>query len=93
MWYGLRGPVKRFSGTSGTVTLPSGAKLLRIRAHATAAGTVQIFDDAADIPLPVSSGWFELDYFHTSTTAPDGTPTIVFTSTDSYLVEYSSEGT
>ena len=92
-WYGLRGPVVRQSGTNGTVTLPAGSKLLRVRTYAVSAGSVRIFDDAASITLPANSGWFVLDYEHTNVVAPTSAPTIVFASTASYLVEYSTEGT
>ena len=91
-WYGLTGPIVRASGTNGTVTLPAGAKLLRITAYATAASTVQIFNDAAVVTLPASSGWYYQTYEHALVTAPTGHNTILFTSTSSYVVEYSLEG-
>jgi hypothetical protein len=88
----LVGPVLRASGTAGTVTLVSGAKIIQIKAFAAAAATIQIFDDAAVITLPANSGWFTLQENHNLATAPNGTPTIIFTSTTSYYVEYSLEG-
>ena len=92
-WYSLRGPVKRASGAFGTVTIPVDASILRIRAFCgVSAASVQIFNDAAAVPLPASSGWFAIDYEHTNVKAPVGSNTIVFTSTTSYLVEYSTEG-
>lgn len=91
-WYGVRGPVVRQSTTAGTLTLPVGAKLLRIAANAVSASTIQIFNDADVITLPASSGWFYLNYWHLSVTVPTGHLTIVFTSTASAFVEYSLEG-
>ena len=92
MWFGLRGPILRFIGTSGTVTIPAGAKVLQIKAHATTAGSVKIFGDSNAITLPASSGWFYLQENHAGLVAPTGSNTIVFTSTDSYYVEYTTEG-
>jgi len=40
------------------------------------------------LPLPASSSWLHLQENHTSMVAPPATPTLVFTGTDSYYVEY-----
>jgi hypothetical protein len=93
MWYSLRGPLVRQSGVSGSVTIPAGAKVLRIHAFAVSASTIAIFTDADAITLPANSGWFVYQANHLGLQAPTGNNTIVFSSTASYFVEYSVEGT
>lgn len=69
------------SGVSGTVILTGGKKIISIAAHATTVGSVTI-NGGSSIPIPIGTGVsFE----------PKGNvvdPTIVFTSTDSYVIEY-----
>jgi hypothetical protein len=77
------------SGTAGTVTVPSGCVVRSIRAHATSAGTLIITPVGASalptITLPASSQWFELEFPEALEELVDGT-TLVFASTDAYLV-------
>lgn len=80
------------AGASGTVTLPAGARILNIIAHATSAGTVAILGGTA---IPIIAGTvFQLQFMHelatanTNASAPAGSATVVFTGTDSYYVEY-----
>lgn len=91
MWHEISGPVKRYAGASGTVTLPKGAQILTISAHCTSAGTVA-WDDGVGgtITVPVPAGtWFVYDPKHLACVAgtPSGALTVVFTTTDSYFVE------
>jgi hypothetical protein len=68
-------------GVSGTVTVPAGGRVLDINAHSTAGGSMTI-NGGDSIPIPANFGF---------TFTPMGNlvaPTIVFTSTDSYAVEY-----
>ena len=88
MWVGLKGTIKRATGVVGTVTLKAGARVLQIHAFASAASTVQIFNDTNPVTLPASSGWWGLQENHADTVAPTANPTIVFTGTSSYLIEY-----
>ena len=69
-----------YAGTSGTVTVGAGRRVLSISAHAATAGSVAINGGAA-IPVPAAVGL---------TLCPEGNltaPTIVLTGTDSYFVE------
>lgn len=86
MWFGLPGPVQFATGTSGTVTLVAGSKVLQIKAFAATSGSIDMF--GTTIVLPASSGWFELQENHALNVAPTGASTIVFASTASYYVEY-----
>lgn len=79
------------AGASGTVTLPKGAKLLSVYAVDTGGGgTVVIFGGDA-IPLTAAVP-LNIAFRHQMAAAPSGTPTIVFTGTDSYYVEYAGPG-
>ncbi|MGZ6836768.1 MAG: hypothetical protein ACXVGE_13010 [Blastococcus sp.] len=69
------------AGASGTPALPAGARVQSIVAHATTAGSLTI-NGGDSIPVPANVGF---------TAAPQGAlvaPTIAFTGTDSYFVEY-----
>lgn len=69
------------SGVSGSVTIPTGGRVIGIAAHATTAGSFTI-NGGNSIPVPANVG---VDV------APRGNltaPTLVFTGTDSYLVEF-----
>jgi hypothetical protein len=94
MWHAIPGRVRYFTGTSGTVTFASGARILQIHALAgSGAGSVQIptVDEtglgSVTIPLPGSSGWWGIQENHVNHEVPVGA-SIVFTGTASYLVEY-----
>ena len=97
MAYGdVSGQIKRFSGTSGTVTVPLGAQVWSIQASAAATaiqGTIQIFSDANFITIPGSSPtYFYYDCKHKGVVAQTTTNsaqanTIVFTNTSMFLVE------
>ncbi len=92
-WHSLIGRSGYLAGTAGTCTLPVGACVLQIVAHATAAGTISIFGGAS---IPVVAGTqFTLDMKDTllSAAATGGGPnTMVFTGTDSYFVRWVREG-
>jgi hypothetical protein len=69
-----------YAGAAGTVVVAAGRRVIGIAAHATVAGSMTV-DGGASIPIPANTG---------ITFAPQGNliaPTIVFTSTDSYVVE------
>jgi hypothetical protein len=93
MWNEIVGDVRRAAGASGTVTLPKGAHVIAITAHCTSAGTLAMWDGittggTVTIPIPASS-WFVYDPKHLSTTVNAATNySLVFTTTDSYFVEY-----
>ena len=90
MWNEIVSNVVRYSGVSGTVTLPPGAHVLQIIAHgANANATVQIFADAAPITIKNVNAYFVYRPQHLVTTAQVANNTIVFTSTDMYMVEVS----
>lgn len=69
------------AGTSGTLTVPAGARVLGIAAHSTGGGTMTI-NGGDSVPVPANVG---------VEVAPRGNligPTIQFISTDTYFVEY-----
>lgn len=69
------------AGASGTATIPAGGKVIGIAAHATTAGSFTI-NGGASVPIPANAG---------VALQPVGNlvaPSIVFTGTDSYFVEY-----
>ncbi len=88
-WHSLVGRSGYVAGPAGTATLPTGAIVLQIVAHATTAGTIAIFGGAS-IPVPASST-FTLDVKDTLLSA-GASGNIVFTGTDSYFVRYVREG-
>lgn len=84
------------AGAAGTVTLPTGARLLAIRAEShSAAGTIAIFGGTA---IPVDGGTAPASHMVFNVPFPErgsgenpiagATPTIVFTNTASYFVQY-----
>lgn len=75
----LRGTSSYFAGTSGTVAIPAGARVVSIAAHATSASSVTIFGGAS-IPIPAGNG------FSDGYSGFVGAGNIVFTGTDSYYV-------
>ena len=94
MYNEIQGTWGYAAGTSGTVTPPAGSRILSICAHATTfPATVTIFG-GTPIPIiadPVTS-WFVFKVLHGLCIAQGTTPTIVFTGTDSYFVEYVKAG-
>lgn len=69
-----------YSGSSGTVTVSAGQRVIGIGCHATTAGSFTI-NGGSSIPVPANTG---------ISIEPLGNviaPTIVFTGTDSYLIE------
>ena len=89
--YETRSNVVRVAGTSSAgVALPTGARVMKIRAHATSAGSITAPDGKGGtftLPLPASSQWFDYEAFHLNWSAKAG-DTIVFTGTDGYFVEF-----
>jgi hypothetical protein len=77
----LTGTWGYLAGSSGTATVPAGGKVLGIAAHATTAGSLTI-NGGASVPVPANVG---------AALTPNGNlvaPSIVFSGTDSYFVEY-----
>ena len=96
MYTGIRGTWKQKTGTSGTATIPPGARLLSIMCHTSnvAGGTVNIFGggNIPVVPDPTTS-WMVIKFLHGLATAGNNSATagsqdIVFSTTDSYWVEY-----
>ncbi len=97
MYNDIAGTWAYVTGTSGTKTIPSGARVLSVYAHAATGGgaTVQIFNGNA-IPIPItnsSPGWLVLKMNHGLCVAGNdnttsGSGDIVFTNTDALFVEY-----
>lgn len=71
------------SGVSGTATIGAGKRVIGIAAHATTAGSFTI-NGGPSIPVPAASS-VEIQPLGNVTN-----PTIVFTGTDSYFVEFVS---
>jgi hypothetical protein len=77
---------------SGKPVIPSGAIVIRIRAHATSAGSISIPNGVNNpqnvivIPLPASASWFEYESLHLGFVL-GANDSITFSTTDSYLVE------
>jgi hypothetical protein len=95
MWIDIRTPVFRDGGASGTVILPPGSIILSIIAHASAGGATCAFVDGKNgtVTVPVPNGaWFAYDPKHLNTKIGPSDGAIVFTGTDSYLVEYTNPG-
>ena len=93
MWRDTTGwKVAYKAGTSGTVTLPAGAILVLLIAHASAGGaTAQILGGD---PIPVINGAQPLyiQNYHSLQQANSAANTIVFTGTDMYFVQYVTAG-
>lgn len=87
MYDELQGTWTYQAGASGTVTIPVGARILQIVVHSSSAsGSVAMWGGTA---IPVLSGeTATFRFLHDLNLAPTAADTIVFTSTDSYFVEY-----
>ena len=77
--YPYQGTTTYFGGSSGTVAIPSGARVVSLSAHALTPGTITIFGGQS-IPVPAANG------FATGFDGFVGPGNIVFTGTDSYYV-------
>lgn len=85
----IQGTWRYAAGTSGTVTLPKGATVKQIVAHASAGGASFTIFNGSSIPVP-SGATITLRQIHDQAGAgqtPGGDLTIVFTGTDMYFVE------
>src|SRR5579863_9998328 len=69
-----------YAGTSGTVTVSAGQRVIGIGCHSTSGGSFTI-NSGSSIPVPANVG-ISIEPLGNLTA-----PTIVFTSTDSYFVE------
>jgi len=91
MWNDLVGSPAYATGAAGTATIPKGALVIGIVAHATSAGSMTLFGGAS-VPIPAGET-LSLRFNHTlwqsrNNAVAAGSQDIVFTSTDSYYVEY-----
>ena len=90
-WHNLQGQqVGYLAGAAGIAQLPSGASVLSIIAHATAAGSMVMFGGPS---MPIVAGQqFVWSARHTNWQAQGTTggasTEIIFTGTDSYFIEY-----
>lgn len=69
------------AGASGTVTCSAGEKILGIAAHASSGGATMTINGGDSVPVPIGGIGIQ----------PQGNitaPTIVFTGTDSYFIEF-----
>jgi hypothetical protein len=89
-WMGLKGSIQWATGTSGTVTLASGSRVLQVLCHASTGGATVNVLGRGNTPVPNAADWFRYQANHADNIAGagGGALTIVFTSTDSYVVEY-----
>lgn len=69
-----------YGGTSGTVVIAAGQRVLSISCHSTTGGTLTI-DGGASVPIPANVG------FDISPLGNLIAPTIVYSGTDSYFIE------
>jgi hypothetical protein len=69
-----------YAGTSGTVNVTAGQRVLGIAAHATTAGSMTI-NGGASVPIPAGTG------IQFSPVGNLVAPTLVLTGTDSYVIE------
>ncbi len=86
---GIVGPTKRMGGTSGTITLANGGKILHIWCHCTSAGSVAFPDGmggTCTVTIPASTV-FQLDAMHLAMAVKAG-GTVVFTTTDGFYLEW-----
>ena len=91
MWNELAGRWVYKAGASGTVTVPKGARLLRVMAAGTSAGTLTIFGgDSLPIPanMPVTIPFLHQMAVSGDNAVTSGSQNLVFASTTMYYVEY-----
>lgn len=92
MYRELEGITKRFSGASGTVTVPKGCIILKATCHSAGAATMTFPDGIGGtitIPIPTTQFFYNADHLLcvVQTAAFD----IVFSGTDAYFVEIYGE--
>jgi hypothetical protein len=88
MWQEITGPVKRFAGTTGTVTVPKGASILHI---VFAGGSCAGFPDGQGGVITItgtSGSGFDYDPDYVSP-IPSGA-TLTFSGTSTYFVDVMS---
>jgi hypothetical protein len=102
MWRSLVGTLGSSGGTSGTVTVPAGAIITMLHAHASSGGASVTLptpiSGAASQTVPVPSGtWWAPQWLHTlfvsgNNATTSGSQNITFSGTDSYYVEWVKSG-
>ncbi|HEY2408838.1 MAG TPA: hypothetical protein VGI10_22690 [Polyangiaceae bacterium] len=81
------------AGNAGTVTLPKGAVLILIIAHASAGGATLQALGGPTIPVPVSTAPLVIQNHHALRQQNSATGvSVIFTGTDSYYVQYATPG-
>lgn len=81
MWAELRGKWGYVAGTSGTASLPKGVQVISI--YMAGSGGSMTINGGDSIVMPATNA-FQINFRHLLLVAP----TLVFSSTSSYFVEY-----
>lgn len=76
------------AGASGTPTIPKGAQILKIIAHASAGGATVAINGGDAIPIINGAPPTVLDFHHLLVVSPNAENPVVFTGTDQFFVEY-----
>ena len=84
----LRGKWGYKAGSSGTPAIPAGAQILSIIAHASSGGATVAINGGDAIPIINAAPPTVIQFLHLLVVSPNGGGGVVFTSTDSYFVEY-----
>jgi len=93
MWHDLLGEPGYLSGSAGTATVPAGAVVLIISAHASSNGAQFTLFGGAAVPVINGAAPVFFYFYHTLYKADTaGSNAIVFTSTDHYFVHYVKQG-
>jgi hypothetical protein len=80
------------AGTSGTLTVPVGASILQIVAHASDPAATLVIFGGDTMPIVEDAPPSRLEFSHLNIMSRTGAADIVFTNTDSYFVEYVQQG-
>lgn len=79
------------AGANGSPTLPKGAQITKIIAHASAGGATVAINGGDAIPVINGAEWLNISLGHLLLTAKTTTP-VVFTGTDSFYIEWINPG-
>lgn len=85
------------AGTTGTVTVPKGARVVSIAVHSSAGSGSLVIFNGATIPVVNGAPPLVLSFLHGllqsgNDTTTAGSQDLVFANTDSYFVEYVKSG-
>ena len=92
-WHGLRGQPGYTGITSGTVTLPTSAVLIRVWCRSATGGTLTIFGGQS-IPIIANAAPFEVDFKHAlfAASGSGASAQLIFTNTDSAFAHWVRTG-